>query len=163
MTNSWSLCFWWKADMMNCTLGKCNKSLNCSINVAKVEDMKEITRDRIRTTGSLSLLALSNQFNVHYNGMNKELLQVQEWMQKHIHSLISTACLLEPCPKNDWKINKSMYRDKGNQFSSIYYRFLLTDLFVQMDLFLEVPNNDLLVLHWAFLRPWSRIFVIKLI
>lgn len=40
-----------------------------------------------------------------------------------------------------------MYRDKGNQFSSIYYRFLLTDLFVQLDLFLEVPNNDLLVLH----------------
>lgn len=44
-------------------------------------------------------------------------------------------------------LKKSMYRDKGNQFSSVYYRFLVTDLFVQMDLFLEVPNNDLLVLH----------------
>lgn len=99
--------------------------------------------------------------------MSKELLQVQEWTQKrgHTHTPItsvkgpgSTIGFLIYVPGRKQPLSFRML------VFVIKYWFLqvLTDLFVQLELFLEVSDDDLLILRWASLHPWSGVFVIKL-
>lgn len=64
--------------------------------------MKEIIRDRIRTTGSLSLLALSNQFNVDHIGFRQQWNEQRTPTGARMNSETSTLPHFNCFSSRDW-------------------------------------------------------------